>query len=213
MNNLENFNIQEGAEGVDNGAFERLREKMAQARAQIKRDQKQEASQVKKDDILFNVLIEFIKHFPSDHPIVKGIVSCLAANIPSLVILASISLNYKSINKAIQSHASQYQSSESLSLPTSDDLKQFNQLIEWLKNLQIILANTKQSDQRHIFHNQKLNPSLQGLITHTLTEFFNNNQSESLNNQNIQDYTTSILENLNSNLIQITQKEDDSKQN
>lgn len=211
MNNLENFNIQEGAEGVDNGAFERLREKMAQARAQIKRDQKQEASQVKKDDILFNVLIEFIKHFPSDHPIVKGIVSCLASNIPSLVILASISLNYKSINKAIQSHASQYQSSEALSLPTSDDIKQFNQLIEWLKNLQIILANTKQSDQRHIFHKQELNPSLQGLITHTLTEFFNNNQSQSLNNQNIQDYTTSILENLNSNLIQITQKEDDSK--
>ncbi len=200
MNNLENFHVNEGADNIDSGAFERLREKMAQARAQIKRDKKQEASQVKKDDILFNVLIEFIKHFPSDHPLVKGIVSCLSSNVPSLVILSVISLNYSSIAKAI---------------PVPEDAKEIqiaqipdiNKLVNWLKKVNYSLSDIKASDIPKVYPKGELSPSLRGLIVHTLSEFFKTIPEEELSVEKVEGYTQSILTQIHK--PDLTQKTDE----
>jgi hypothetical protein len=191
MNNLENFQVNEGAEGIDNGAFERLKEKMAQSGAQIKRDQKQEASQAKKDDILFNVLIEFIKHFPADHPVVKGIVGCLSANIPSLVVLSVISLNYKSIDKAIPKNEHKHELTFS-----SSDIPQINKLIDWLAKLTSTLSSIKNSDIPKVYPSQKLAIPLLGLINHTLTEYFKSIPDQEVPVDKVEPYISSILQKL-----------------
>lgn len=187
MNNLENFQVNEGAEGIDNGAFERLKEKMARSGAQIKRDQKQEASQVKKDDILFNVLIEFIKHFPADHPVVKGIVGCLSANIPSLVILSIISLNYRSIDKALPQVSSNQLNTNTKEIP------QIGKLIEWLSKVKTTLSNLKSSDIPKVYPNSIIATPLKGLFVHTLTDFFKSVPDEDVPLNKVEDYIQTIL--------------------
>jgi hypothetical protein len=197
MNNLENFHANESTEGLDNGAFERLKEKMAQSRAQIKKDQKQEASQVKKDDVLFNVLIEFIKHFPSNHPVVKGIVACLSANIPSLIILAVISLNYKSIEKAVPT----IPESNSLIQASSLDIPNIQKLISWIQRLHFTLLNTKEADLRKVYPDEILNKYLKGLIVHSLTDYFKTIPLEELPVDNIEGYVESILGQISYNKV------------
>lgn len=198
MNNLESFHVNEGAEGIDNGAFERLREKMAQARAQIKKDKKQEASQVKKDNVLFNVLMEFIKHLPADHPTVKGIVSCLSANLPSLVILSVISLNYKSIEKALPAQSAD----QNLPQVNNADIPNIQKLILWLQRVQLHIQTAKESDLRKIYLHGKIHPSLKGLLVHTLTEYFKTIPQEQVSVDQVGSYIETMvsqLEQLNPN--------------
>lgn len=194
MNNLEHFHANEGAEGIDNGAFERLREKMAQARAQIKKDKKQEASQVKKDNVLFNVLMEFIKHLPADHPTVKGIVSCLSANLPSLVVLSVISLNYKSIEKALP-EISPEENLHSLKLV---EIPNIQKLISWIQKVNYSISNAKHSDIQKLYLNQKIHPSLRGLVVHTLSEYFKTIPEEQVPIAKVEDYTQAIIDQLDS---------------
>ena len=190
MSDLENFTVSEGNEGSDSGALERLREKMAQASAQIKKDQKQEARQVKKDDMLFNVLMEFLKHLPSGHPLVKSIVNCLSANLPSPLILAILSLNYKTIRQALAQSDQTTSALPTLQIP--DKFNSFSEIINWIQLVVIHIQTSKESDKVKIYNNNQLSKYLQSLINISLTDFFNNKQE--LTPDQITTYTQDILQ-------------------
>ncbi len=97
--NLEGFSPDEGAEGVDNAALERLREQMKKARQQMQGDQKQEAKQKAQEDTLYQILIAFLNKFGPDHPVVVLVARAIAHNILSELILAVLSLNYDTVQK------------------------------------------------------------------------------------------------------------------
>lgn len=200
MSDLENFTVSENNEGSDSGALERLREKMAQASAQIKKDQKQEASQVKKDDVLFNVLMEFLKHFPANHPVVKAVVNCLSANLPSTVILAVLSLNYKTIQKAIKNIITSKENLPSLNLP--EKFQSFTELISWADLVTYTIQSAKESDKQRLFTEQGLNKYLTGLIVVNLTEFLNNQQE--ITTEQVSLYTQDIVDFIQNNSKKVT---------
>lgn len=102
MGDLENFSVSEGQGGVDAGALDRLREQMKAAAAQMAKDQKDEKKQKDQEDTLYHILITFLNTLGPSDPLVALIVKCLAENIGSDIILVILSLNYKSLSKAIK---------------------------------------------------------------------------------------------------------------
>lgn len=101
MNDFESFSASEGQEGVDAGALERLREKMKAASAQMKKDQKQEQKQKQQEDDLYQIILAFLNELGADSPIVILVSKAVAHNIVAEMILAVLSLNYKTIQKIL----------------------------------------------------------------------------------------------------------------
>lgn len=176
MSDLENFTLSESSEGADSGAFERLKEKMAQARGQIAKDKKQEGKQKKQEDTLFNVIQELLKHLPPSHPLIKKVVGALSVSIPSQLLLVIISLNYNSLHKTVGLTQSEENSktkqlinlSQQLDTNTSNNLQT---LFRWVNLVKKTIQNSKKSDLENIFIQDQFNPKVSDLLFYTINSF------------------------------------------
>ncbi len=98
MSDLEHFIGSESNE-ADPQAVERMRERMKAAAAQMKKDQKQEAKQHKKEIDLADIIVKYLQ--AQDHKdILLLVLRCLDQNIPPVFVLAVLLLSEKQIRQA-----------------------------------------------------------------------------------------------------------------
>jgi len=92
--------MDEGGEGVDPAAFEKFKERVKAASAQIKADKKKEQKQKKKEDQLIKILLQFVKK-DNKRDIMLLIARLLEQNIPPLFILSIVLLGHKDVGKEL----------------------------------------------------------------------------------------------------------------
>lgn len=97
MGDLEFFGGSDtGSEGMDPAAFERFKEKMRRAAAQIKAIRKQEQKQKKSEDEIAKVLSRFLKSRQKQN-IMQLVVRLLEQNVPAVFIVNLISIAVQSV--------------------------------------------------------------------------------------------------------------------
>lgn len=99
---LESFVGFDTGEGMSEAAFEKFKEKMAQAAAQIAAIKKEEKKQKKKEEDLLKILLKFVKS-SKNRELTLLISRVLEQNIPANFILAIIILSHKEIRKELGS--------------------------------------------------------------------------------------------------------------
>jgi len=97
---LESFSGFDSGEPMSEASFEKLRERMKAAAAQIKAIKKEEKKQKKKEDELFRILLQFIK---TSHKtdLILLISRVLEQNVPANFIMAIILLGNEEIQQAM----------------------------------------------------------------------------------------------------------------
>lgn len=138
---LDSFVGLDSGEGMSEAAFEKLRERMAAAAAQIAAIRKEEGKQKKKEDELLKILLKFIQHSHKKE-LVLLISRALEQNIPAVFILNIVLLGNEEIQEHLQTFialnpaapnekALTFFSPEDQSLP----LKLKIEVDNWIKNI------------------------------------------------------------------------------
>lgn len=97
---LESFIGLDQGEGMDPASFEKFKERMGRAQAQIAAIKKEEGKQKKKEDKLFKILLHFVKH-SHKRDLILLISRCLEHNLPANFILAIVLLGNPEIKEAV----------------------------------------------------------------------------------------------------------------
>lgn len=97
---FEAFSAIDSQNGVDQGALEQLRERMAAASAQGAKDQKREAKQKKGEDNLAQIIVALLKS-NNQEGLIRVVANTLADNVPAYFILAILALRFQSVRKTI----------------------------------------------------------------------------------------------------------------
>jgi len=101
MSDLESFfGADDRGEAMDPAAFERFKERMAAAAAQLKALQKQEQKQKKKEDELIKILLRFIQT-GTKRDIMILVSRLLEQNIPAAFIVSLLLINNEDIQRAL----------------------------------------------------------------------------------------------------------------
>ncbi len=101
MSDLESFfGADDRGESMDPAAFERFKERMAAAAAQLKAMQKQEQKQKKKEDELVRILLRFIQT-GTKRDIMILVSRLLEQNIPAAFIVSLLLINNEEIQKEL----------------------------------------------------------------------------------------------------------------
>ena len=101
MSDLDSFfGADDRGEAMDPAAFERFKERMAAAAAQLKALQKQEQKQKKKEDELIKILLRFIQT-GTKRDIMVLVARLLEQNIPAAFIVSILLINNEDIQKEL----------------------------------------------------------------------------------------------------------------
>jgi hypothetical protein len=122
MSDVESFfGADDRGEAMDPAAFERFKERMAAAAAQLKALQKQEQKQKKKEDELVKILLRFIQT-GTKRDIMLLVSRCLEQNIPAAFIVSILLINNADIQnelgvKLLPAGAIEEEKARALTLP------------------------------------------------------------------------------------------------
>lgn len=95
MSDLESFSGHDTGEGMDPASFERFKEQMAAAAAQLKAIQAGEQKQKKKEDELVKILLKFIQSGSQKRDILLLVTRLLELNIPAAFIVSILLINHQ----------------------------------------------------------------------------------------------------------------------
>lgn len=219
---FESFNPSEQNEGVDAAALERMREKMAAARAQMAGDKKQEQKQKKQEDNLFEALFILVKQLGPKDPRVQYITACIRYNLPAETILAMIAISFQTIQKItgleLASPRDQVSPEQQQALIVSNNIGTQNLPVHirfnldiWIKSINKTVFDKPIQNHRAIYHPYNSThciAAMKNLISFMAQDYMQR-QNVPFNGQNIISFVNVFVENLAERLqkqIESTQK-------
>jgi len=189
MSGIESFS---GSESVNQGgsaeAYERFKERMAAAAAQIKAAQAQEQKQKQTEDHLAKILSDFLKSGQSAQ-LISFISALLAKNIPAGFIISLILISNPTLQVATgiqllsgQSDTSHTPFTQNLSLTPTNQILPLEMKLAIDRWVMEILKSAELSKEKllpNVLNQQReLHPELTDLPAYSLMEFMNANSVE-----------------------------------